>query len=259
MTTPAPRCGIHAALLDGASGSMVGSRRLFVCRAGREARGIVSRASPWTAGRPFTSRSPPPKLKQKETGADGGRWSRYFFLRRPPNRIRCVTVVFGRRLAALLGRKRPLTASRTTVVKFLGWAFFRVRAIRGNCPLPSDLKPHAFHPVVTAKVLGDPRSLTERSRSDLPFSHRRVAHRAGDGVGFRPRPASVQLCHRGRRRPFAVLQSCERVAAPPSCMRPGPAVRGRQLAVAGPPFAHRCAYPPSRPLAAIAPGWQSLQ
>ncbi len=67
----------------------------------------------------------------------------YFFLLRRPRRTRWVTVVLGRRLAALLGRKRPLTASRTTVVNFLGlgWAFFRPRAMGGKCPGASESKP----------------------------------------------------------------------------------------------------------------------
>jgi hypothetical protein len=67
----------------------------------------------------------------------------YFFLLRRPRRTRWVTVVLGRRLAALLGRKRPLTASRTTVVNFLGlgWGFFRARAMGGKCPGASESKP----------------------------------------------------------------------------------------------------------------------
>ncbi len=43
----------------------------------------------------------------------------YFCLARRPMRIRSVTAVFGRRLAAPLGRKRPVIASRTALIVFL--------------------------------------------------------------------------------------------------------------------------------------------
>jgi hypothetical protein len=76
-----------------------------------------------------------------DRSADNGCSIGYFFLPRRPRRTRWVTVVLGRRLAALLGRKRPLTASRTTVVNFLGWAFFRASAMRDKCPGASELKP----------------------------------------------------------------------------------------------------------------------
>ena len=43
---------------------------------------------------------------------------RYFFFARRPIRMRSVTVVLGRRLAAGLGRKRPVIASRTALLVF---------------------------------------------------------------------------------------------------------------------------------------------
>ncbi len=46
-----------------------------------------------------------------------------------------MTVVLGRRLAAVLGRKRPVTASRTTVLNRLGSAFLFCRAIAPVCPI----------------------------------------------------------------------------------------------------------------------------
>jgi len=50
----------------------------------------------------------------------------YFCLARRPMRIRSVTAVFGRRLAAPLGRKRPVIASRTALIVFLPRAMLEV-------------------------------------------------------------------------------------------------------------------------------------
>jgi diadenosine tetraphosphate (Ap4A) HIT family hydrolase len=56
----------------------------------------------------------------------------FFFVPGRPTRIRSVTVVLGRRLEAVLGRKRPVTASRTTVLRVLGRVFL-IRGAIGPC------------------------------------------------------------------------------------------------------------------------------
>ena len=59
-------------------------------------------------------------------------WSHYFFFCFAPvrpKRIRLMTVVLGRRLAAVLGAKRPVTVSRTTVLKLFEAAFLLRLAI----------------------------------------------------------------------------------------------------------------------------------
>lgn len=71
------------------------------------------------------------------------RRNRYFrFAPLRASGIRLVTVVLGRRLAADLGRNRPVNASRTTVVNRFGLAFLFCRAmgliypIRGGFETP---------------------------------------------------------------------------------------------------------------------------
>lgn len=59
-------------------------------------------------------------------------WAYYFFFCFAPvrpKRIRLMTVVLGRRLAAVLGAKRPVAASLTTVLKLFGAAFLLRLAI----------------------------------------------------------------------------------------------------------------------------------
>lgn len=67
-----------------------------------------------------------PTVGEARCGAGAQGFRRYFFcFARRPIRMRSVTVVFGRRLAAGLGRNRPVIASRTALLVF----FFAITGV----------------------------------------------------------------------------------------------------------------------------------
>ncbi len=131
---------------------------------------------------------------------------RYFlscFVRPRPKRIRSVKVVLGRRLAAVLGAKRPVTASRTTVLNRLGSAFLFCRlfcrAIAPACPGRRGSKH-----LIGASVSFVPFASQRRVRICLDeLSQCPAYHQAGSGP-IRLRGAS-ELDPLDERDPFLVM------------------------------------------------------
>ncbi len=113
-----------------------------------------------------------------------------------------------------------------------------------RAPTPALLLLKRRMAVAFAAIFGAPFTDDQaqaRVRVSTALRPRRSGTAQGVGAGRRPRP--VQIDDSGRRGPFSGLQSFERLASAPACVRAGPVVGGRRSAVARSPCAHRFANP----------------